>query len=122
MKFNAASVDAIIEATNRLEDITLTKDELKWLQKNCTYFRPDYLDYLQKFRFRPQEQVTIHYLPSPESTDIGDLEMELRGLWAETILYETPLLAIVNEAYFTHVDTDWSLTGADGESIDMHVQ
>ncbi|KAG8962582.1 nicotinate phosphoribosyltransferase [Tulasnella sp. 408] len=113
MKFNAASVNAIIEATNRLGDVSLTKDELTWLQRNCTYFRLDYLDYLQKFRFRPKEQVTIRYLPSPESSEFGDLEMEIRGLWVETILYETPLLAIVSEAYFTHVDTDWRLTGAD---------
>lgn len=97
-----------------LEDISLTKDELAWLQKSCTYFRPEYLDYLQKFRFRPKEQVTVRYLPSLETPGLGDLEFEFRGLWTETILYETPVMAIVSEAYFNHVDTDWSLTGTEG--------
>ncbi|KIO23284.1 hypothetical protein M407DRAFT_27203 [Tulasnella calospora MUT 4182] len=113
MKFNAASIDAIVEATKSLENVSLTKDELSWLQRNCTYFRPEYLEYLQNFRFRPKEQVTIRYLPSLETPESGDLEMEFQGLWAQTILYETPMMAIVSEAYFTHVDTDWSLTGAE---------
>ncbi|KAG8942046.1 nicotinate phosphoribosyltransferase [Tulasnella sp. 424] len=113
MKFNSSCIEAIVEAINRLEDISLTKDELAWLQKSCTYFRPEYLDYLQKFRFRPKEQVTVRYLPSLETPGLGDLEFEFRGLWTETILYETPVMAIVSEAYFNHVDTDWSLTGTE---------
>ncbi|KAG8927388.1 nicotinate phosphoribosyltransferase [Tulasnella sp. 417] len=113
MKFNTTSIDAIVEAINGLEDVSLTKGELTWLQKNCTYFRPEYLDYLQKFRFRSKEQVTIRYLPSLKTPEFGDLEMEFQGLWAETILYETPVMAIVNEAYFNHVDKDWTLAGAE---------
>ncbi|KIO16104.1 hypothetical protein M407DRAFT_86379, partial [Tulasnella calospora MUT 4182] len=113
MRFNTACIDAIVEAINRLEDISLTKDERSWLESNCTYFRPEYLDYLQKFRFRPKEQVTVRYLPSLDNPGFGDLELEFRGLWTETILYETPVMAIVSEAYFNHVDTDWSLTGTE---------
>ncbi|KAG9049761.1 nicotinate phosphoribosyltransferase [Tulasnella sp. UAMH 9824] len=113
MKFNTACIDAIVDAINRLEDVSLTKDECSWLQSNCTYFRPEYLDFLQKFRFRPKEQVTVRYVPSLDNPGFGDLELEFRGLWTETILYETPVMAIVSEAYFNHVDTDWSLNGTE---------
>ncbi|KAG8983130.1 nicotinate phosphoribosyltransferase, partial [Tulasnella sp. 427] len=134
MKFNAACVDAIVEAVNRkgtsaygwtplthdcnltfagLEEVFLTEDEFSWLQKSCTYFRPEYLDFLKKYRFKPKEQVIIRYLPSLETPGFGELEMEFRGLWKEAILYETPVMAIVSEAYFNHVDTDWSLAGAE---------
>jgi len=50
-------------------------------------------------------------VPSPDTPELGDLEIEFKGLWAETILYETPAMAIVSEAYFLHVDTDWNLDG-----------
>ena len=51
---------------------------------------------------------------SPTTEVIGDLEIDFHGLWLETILYETPMMAIVSEAYFTHVDTDWSMSGQEG--------
>ncbi|KNF06069.1 hypothetical protein, variant [Puccinia striiformis f. sp. tritici PST-78] len=38
----------------------------------------------------------------------GDLEISIKGLWSDTILYEVPLLSMVSEAYFETVDRDWS--------------
>lgn len=97
-----------------MESLSLQPDERQWLEERCPYFQSGYLDYLQRFRFRPREQVTIRFVPSLIDPDTGDLEMELRGLWAETILYETPVMAIVSEAYFTHVEKDWSMDGQEG--------
>jgi nicotinate phosphoribosyltransferase len=45
----------------------------------------------------------------------GQIEIEVEGLWAETILYEVPLMAILSESYFKTVDVDWNMEGQEGE-------
>lgn len=43
--------------------------------------------------------------------DVGDLELQVTGLWPETILYEIPLLALTSETYFKFCDRDWNHEG-----------
>lgn len=102
----------------------LQDHELQWLKATCPYFQSDYLESLMAFRFKPKEQVTIRFVPQPaqrvgaDGEEVGDIELEINGLWAEVILYETPVMAVVNEAYFVHVDQDWTMDEQEGAEYD----
>lgn len=87
-------------------NITLSAEELGFLRTQCKFLHEEYLQYLQTFRLRPDEQIELSFEPVDDT--YGDLNITTKGLWLETILYEIPLLALTSEAYFKFVDTDWS--------------
>lgn len=87
---------------------------MKWLRKTCPYLSESYLHYLESFRLRPQFQVKCEFNAKDDTgadTDVGDIGIETQGLWVETILYETLLLALTSEAYFKFCDRDWTYDG-----------
>ncbi|CAE6538279.1 unnamed protein product [Rhizoctonia solani] len=97
-----------------LSELQLTTKEAEWLRTNCPYFTEEYLRYLRSYRFRPDEQVKMQlHITSEPGVDIeeGCITMEISGLWVETILYEVPILAILNEIYFLTVDKSWTYGG-----------
>jgi len=102
MKFNGAAYNAIVENIKAMADLALTVNEFLYL-KDYKFLDVGYLEYLRNYRFKP-EQVTVKFLD-------GDLDIEIYGPWVETILWEVPLMAIISEAYFEHVDTEWSHIG-----------
>lgn len=74
-----------------LADLKLTPSERSWLAQRCPYFSPSYLDYLEAFRFRPAEQIVLAFVVvenDARGVEWGNLELEVKGGWAETILYE----------------------------------
>ncbi|GAA5857100.1 hypothetical protein JCM9279_001782 [Rhodotorula babjevae] len=106
---------AVLKAIQHLETLALTPAERAFLERRCPYFPPSYLDYLSSFRFRPSTQVRLTFVPlddDPDSvSELGAFELEVEGTWLETILYEVPLMSILSEAYFTHVDKQWDYVG-----------
>jgi nicotinate phosphoribosyltransferase len=114
----------------------LTDDEKDWLSLQCRFFPKSYLDYLKTYRFRPDEQLELQFHPHKSASttgtengqpakrddhvengaasedageaEKGDLEISIKGLWSDTILYEVPLLSMVSEAYFETVDREWN--------------
>lgn len=79
---------------------------MEWLRSTCPYFTPHYLEYLSKYRFKP-EQVTITFVAVTKDGEQGHIEIEAHGLWCETILWEVPLMACLSEVYFQEVSLDW---------------
>lgn len=104
----------MINRCAELGNIALSNDELRFLQNTCTYLNKEYLDFLKEFRLNPREQIVASFLPDKDTSsddDIGEVNLEIKGLWVETILYEIPLLALTSEAYFRFMDTDWTYDG-----------
>ena len=88
---------------------------MQYLQSACGFLGQPYLDFLAGFRFEPAKHVhaTFHPLAGHKGEEDddqveGDVEITVKGLWVDTILYEIPLLALASEAYFRFVDTDWT--------------
>ena len=57
----------------------------------------------------PEKQVDLQYNEEKQAISIT-----MHGRWIDTILYEIPILALVSEAYFRFVDTDWDYVGQVG--------
>ncbi len=114
MKLTRGAYKWLQDQVHKLGNLAVTGDELLWLQQNCPYLRQTYLRYLQNFRLKPDEHVKMSFEPDAAGEDDstpGKLSLSVRGPWCETILFEIPLLALISEAYFKFVDTDWSYDG-----------
>lgn len=126
--FSRECYNLFVESIKHFGEMGLTDTEHAWLAKTCSYFSSEYLEYLSKFRFKPEQvKVTFHpkdpyapvsrYQPPPHEDgvegrdELGRIDIEASGPWHETILWEVPLMACLSELFFTTVDTDWSYEG-----------
>ncbi|KAK9446649.1 Quinolinate phosphoribosyl transferase [Limtongia smithiae] len=105
-KLTAEAVAWIQAQINLLGSLTFTLEELSYLRTTVHQLPERYIAYLETFHLNPSEQVIITFDPAT-----SDFKLRIQGLWVETILYEIPVLALVSEAYFKFVDTDWDYTG-----------
>ncbi|KAF2632517.1 nicotinate phosphoribosyltransferase [Macroventuria anomochaeta] len=113
-KLSRAAFQWLQAQVDKLGNIRVSPEELHFLKKNCPYLNSQYLLFLSTFHLKPSTQLklsftAIHDTGSDE--DLGDFRIDTEGLWLDTILYEIPLLALVSEAYFKFVETDWSYEG-----------
>ncbi|MDH5831272.1 nicotinate phosphoribosyltransferase [Luteimonas sp. M1R5S18] len=90
----AHHVEAIDAEIDALCTLRLTDDELAYLR--CLRFiKPDFVDFLALFRLQ-RKYVSLR----ASQVAPGEIELEVKGPWLHTILFEVPLLAIVNEVHF----------------------
>lgn len=87
--------DAIRAQIDQLCTVTFREDELDYLS-SLRFMKPDFIDFLRLFRLQAR------YIEV--STDDRQLTIDIRGPWLHTILFEVPVLAIVNECYFASHD------------------
>lgn len=88
------------EAVESMAELQLTKDEKKYLQEKCPYLDLPYIDFLEGYRYNPDEVKIIQ--------TGNDLEVWVEGLWYRTILWEVPLLALISELHYgeNHLERD----------------
>lgn len=85
------------DQVENMAGLKLSNDELHYLKETCYFLTPVYLDFLNHFRFSPEDVVI--------EQSGGDLKIHISGPWYTTILWEVPLLAIISELYFAMVST-----------------
>jgi nicotinate phosphoribosyltransferase len=78
-------------------------DELDYL-RGWRYIKSDFVDFLGLFQLNAKY---VRIAPSP--TVQGEIEIRIVGPWLHTILFEVPLLAIINQVYFRHTCPDLDL-------------
>ncbi len=121
MRLNRDAFAWLEEQVSKLGKIRLEQQELRFLRHHCPYLSAGYLDYLQQFQLRPEEQVRLKFHPIDDSP-YGDLDITVTGLWVETMHYEVPLLALTSEAYFKFVDKDWDYEGQEEQAYEKGLQ
>jgi nicotinate phosphoribosyltransferase len=87
-------VDEIREQVHFLCTLRFREQELAYL-RDLRFIKSDFVDFLGLFQLNTK-YITIN--PSPK--DNGEIEIVIKGPWLHTILFEIPVLAIVNEVYF----------------------
>lgn len=79
--------------------LRFSRAELEYL-RTLRFLKPDFVEFLKRFQL---DREFVHIAPDPGN---GTLAIHIEGPWLHTILFEVPLLAIVNEAYFRNQDLD----------------
>jgi len=93
----------VTEQIEAMKILSLSQREECFLRQQLGFLTEDYLEYFRDYRFRPN-QVNVENVN-------GDLSIEIDGLWFETIFWEVPILAIVNELYFRETTEITSIQG-----------
>ena len=88
----APYVDEIREEIRGLCSLRFEDAELAYL-KAMRFIKSDFIDFLGLFRLN-EKYVSVTALPS------GEIEVSIKGPWLHTILFEIPVLSIINEVYF----------------------
>ena len=101
LKLNSAAVDWLKTQIGHLGEIKFSDEEIAYLQAALPQLPSAYLEYLKSFHLDPVSQIKYF-------EDDDDFGLEIAGSWSDTILYEIPILALISEAYFKFVDTDWN--------------
>lgn len=102
-------VDEIRDEIAGLCRLRFQDEELKYLL-SLRFIKSDFVDFLSLFHLQ-QKYITVQ--PSPLNN--GEIDILVKGPWLHTILFEVPVLAIVNEVYFRA--TQKILTLKKGESV-----
>lgn len=92
-KFPKGFAERLRQEVESMSSLKLTKEEKKFIEKRCYFFDPVFFDFLEGYRYNPDE-VSI------TQTEEGDLKLVIEGYWYRTVLWEVPLMAIISELYF----------------------
>lgn len=89
-------LDEIRAEIHQLCQLRFTEAELKYL-RGLRFMKSDFVDFLSLFHM-PEKCIVVSPGVLP-----GEIDITVKGPWLHTILFEIPVLAIVNEVYFRNV-------------------
>lgn len=114
-----AGFDKLLKAAiEEMANLRLTKAEKKAFAQNCPYIDPTYFDFLQGYRYDPDEvQITQNGT---------DLEVHIEGYWYRTILWEVPIMSLICELFYESKqmkrDSDEQVIATAKEKIEKYQQ
>lgn len=73
-------------------------DEVNYI-RSLRYMKPDYADFLTLFKLQ-RKYINI------VAINENEIEVNIKGPWLHTILFEVPVLAIINEVYFRNTQSN----------------
>lgn len=88
---------ALRASIEKMAELKMSTEEKLFLKNNCPYLDPTYLDFLQGYRYDPNE-IVIDQLDD-------NLSVSVEGYWYRTILWEVPIMALICELYYKMTDT-----------------
>jgi nicotinate phosphoribosyltransferase len=88
----APYVQEIRDEIRSLCSLQFQDAELTWL-RSLRFIKSDFVDFLGLFRLN-EKYIQVNALSN------GEIDISIQGPWLHTILFEIPVLAIVNEVYF----------------------
>ncbi|MDB5742205.1 MAG: nicotinate phosphoribosyltransferase [Polaromonas sp.] len=114
----APYVNEIREEIRGLCRLHFQDAELSYL-KGMRFIKSDFVDFLGIFKLN-EKYVNVSALPS------GEIEVSIKGPWLHTILFEIPVLAIINEVYFRNTqkqpDLQAGRTRLDTKILELQTQ
>lgn len=115
-QFPEGFADELQKEINAMASLALTKDEKDFFTTNCPYLSPAYLDFLQGYRYDPNE-VKI----TQNGTDV---EVHVEGYWYRTILWEVPILCLISEIFYKLTNakriTNEEITKRTSDKVDLY--
>ncbi len=92
-------IDEIRAELSALCSLRFTPEELEYL-RTWRFIKSDFVDFLGLFQLNAKY---VDIRPAPDRP--GEIEIHICGPWLHTILFEVPLLAIINEVYFRNTQS-----------------
>ncbi|MHA6204073.1 nicotinate phosphoribosyltransferase [Dyella soli] len=96
-------IDEIRAELDGLCALRFSREELDYL-RSWRFIKSDFVDFLGLFQLNAKY---VDIRPAQEGP--GEIEIRIRGPWLHTILFEVPLLAIINEVYFRNTQPQLDL-------------
>jgi nicotinate phosphoribosyltransferase len=87
-------IDEIRDEVRQLCNLRFKEEELEYLRQ-MRFIKSDFIDFLALFHLN-EKSIRI----AASSKGNGEIDIVIEGPWLHTILFEIPVLAIVNEVYF----------------------
>ena len=99
-KFDKKFMNHFEDSINAMASLKLLPEEKSFLQRECRYLKPQYIDHLENFRFNPNSvQMQLKD---------GDLDIAIPLLWSDLVHWEVPSLYNVCDSYYKTIDMDWT--------------
>ncbi|GAA4791777.1 nicotinate phosphoribosyltransferase [Olivibacter ginsenosidimutans] len=116
--FPMGFAEALRQAINHMPSLQLTREEKKYLKETCPYLDPTYLDFLQGYRYDPEEVTILQ--------QGNKISVTIQGYWYRTILWEVPLMSLISELYYKlnqlQGDTDEQVVATAKNKIEKYNQ